>query len=67
VMKIVLSATGSPAYFVVLNAGDDISGAVSDWVGDLPVTGDYHVRVFLSDQDASAGGHVSWSMAIEIR
>ena len=66
-MTIHLSVTGSSAYFVVLDDGTDMSGPASNWTGELPVTGDYHVRVFLSEEDAAVGARASYSMVIEIR
>ena len=67
VMTIDLSASGTSAYLVILKDGYIMTDPSNDWSGDLQETGDYHVRVFLSDDDASAGASASYSMVIEIR
>ena len=66
-MTVTLSASESPAYFVVVDDGDAMSEAVTDWSGELPYSGDYHIRVFLSGEDAVAEARASYALLIEIR
>jgi len=66
-MTVTLSASGSSAFFIVVDDGDAMSEAVTDWNGELPYTGDYHIRVFLSGEDAVAEARASYALLIEIR
>ena len=66
-----LTANGSPSVFTVfLPSEDNLEGAseMNDFSGDLPVSGDYVIRVLMMRSEARRKGSVSnYKLKISIR
>jgi hypothetical protein len=70
-MSLTLKSNNSFNYFVVFSpeeGADNLANESTEWTGNLPLTGDYKIRVFLMRAEARRkGASASFNLKITIR